>query len=61
MASTAGAIVGAAVLTLLPQALTSLRDYETIVFGALLMATMIFMPRGIVPTLAALARQRGAR
>jgi branched-chain amino acid transport system permease protein len=53
MASTAGAIVGAAVLTLLPQVLTVLRDYETIVFGALLMATMIFMPRGIVPTLAA--------
>jgi len=25
------------------------------------MATMIFMPRGIVPTLAALARQRGTR
>ena len=61
MASTAGAIVGAAVLTLLPQVLTSLRDYETIVFGALLMATMIFMPRGIVPTLAAVARSRGAR
>ncbi len=61
MASTAGAIVGAAVLTLLPQALTSLRDYETIVFGALLMATMIFMPGGIVPTLAAVARGRSAR
>jgi len=61
MASTSGAIVGAAVLTLLPHVLTALRDYETIVFGALLMATMIFMPRGIVPTLAALARQRGTR
>jgi branched-chain amino acid transport system permease protein len=58
MASTAGAIVGATVLTLLPQLLTVLRDYETIVFGALLMATMIFMPRGIVPTLAALFSRR---
>ena len=52
----AGAIVGAAMLTLLPQVLTVLRDYETIVFGALLMATMIFLPRGIVPALARLAR-----
>jgi branched-chain amino acid transport system permease protein len=56
MASTAGAIVGAAVLTLLPQVLTALRDYETIVFGAILVATMIFLPRGIVPALARLAR-----
>jgi branched-chain amino acid transport system permease protein len=54
MASTAGAIVGAAVLTLLPQVLTVLRDYVTIVFVELLMATMIFMPRGVVPALARL-------
>src|SRR6185437_14381351 len=57
MASTAGAIVGAAVLTVLPQVLTSLKDYEMVVFGALLMATMIFFPRGVVPTLAALWRR----
>lgn len=54
MASTFGAVVGAAVLTLLPQLLTALKDYEMVVFGALLMATMIFFPRGIVPTLSAL-------
>jgi ABC-type branched-subunit amino acid transport system permease subunit len=29
-----------------------------VAFGALLMVTMIFMPRGIVPTLAALFTQR---
>ena len=58
MASTAGAIVGAAVLTVLPQVLTVLKDYEMVAFGALLMATMIFMPRGIVPTLAALLSRR---
>ena len=51
MASTSGALVGAAVLTLLPQALTVLKEYEMVVLGAVLMATMIFMPRGIVPTL----------
>ena len=52
MASTFGAVVGAAVLTVLPQALTLLKDYEMVIFGALLMATMIFLPRGVVPTLA---------
>jgi branched-chain amino acid transport system permease protein len=59
MASTPGAIVGAAILTVLPQVLTVLKDYEMVVFGALLMATMIFLPRGIVPTLAALRRRSG--
>ena len=53
MASTFGAVVGAAVLTMLPQLLTVLKDYEMVVFGAVMMATMIFMPRGVVPTLAA--------
>ena len=54
MASVWGAVVGAAVLTLLPQLLTALKDYEMMAFGAILIATMIFFPRGIVPTLARL-------
>jgi branched-chain amino acid transport system permease protein len=54
MASTFGAVVGAAVLTMLPQALTLLKEYEMVVFGAVMMLTMILMPRGLVPTLAAL-------
>jgi len=58
MASTFGAVVGAAVLTTLPQLLTPLKDYEMVVFGAVMMFTMIFMPRGIVPTLAALFKPR---
>ena len=52
MASTFGAVVGAAVLTALPQALTLFREYEMPAFGAVMMLTMIFMPRGLVPTLA---------
>jgi branched-chain amino acid transport system permease protein len=52
MASIYGAVVGAALLTLLPQVLTALKDYEMMVFGAVLILTMIFFPRGIVPTLA---------
>ena len=59
MASVWGAVVGAAALTLLPQFLTVFEDYEMMVFGAVLVTTMVFMPRGIVPTLARLfARDR---
>ena len=59
MASIWGAVVGAAVLTLLPQFLTVLKDYEMMAFGAVLIVTMVFFPRGIVPTLQRLlARSR---
>ncbi|RPH65620.1 MAG: branched-chain amino acid ABC transporter permease [Burkholderiales bacterium] len=51
MASTFGAVVGAAVLTILPQALTVVKEYEMVVLGAIMMATMIFFPRGAVPTI----------
>ncbi|WP_284619102.1 branched-chain amino acid ABC transporter permease [Aquabacterium humicola] len=52
MASVGGALLGAVVLTLLPQLLTALKDYEMVAFGAVLVATMVFFPRGVVPTLA---------
>ena len=51
MASTCGAVLGAAVLTTLPQFLTVFKEYEMVVLGAVMMLTMIFMPRGLVPTL----------
>jgi branched-chain amino acid transport system permease protein len=51
MASTLGAVLGAAVLTTLPQLLAVFKDYELVALGALMMLTMIFMPRGLVPTL----------
>lgn len=52
MASTFGAVLGSAVLTMLPQLLGGLHGYESILFGLILMLTMMFLPRGIVPTLA---------
>lgn len=57
MASTFGAVVGAVLLTALPQVLTVLKDYELAVFGFLLICTMIFMPQGLVPSLAAIWRR----
>ena len=51
MASTFGAVVGAAVLTTLPQLLTMFKEYEMVMLGAVMMLTMIVMPQGLVPTL----------
>jgi branched-chain amino acid transport system permease protein len=59
MASTFGAVIGAATLTLLPQLLTVLKEYEMVVFGAVMTATMVFLPRGFLPSLMqALGRRR---
>jgi branched-chain amino acid transport system permease protein len=51
MASTYGAVVGAALLTVLPQAVADFQDYKHLAFGAVLIATMIFLPKGLVPSL----------
>lgn len=52
MASTFGAVFGACLLLVLPQLLGGLQDYEMVFFGLVLMLTMIFMPQGLVPSLA---------
>ena len=53
MASVYGSLVGAVLLTALPQALATFEGWETVAFGSILMACMVFMPKGLVPTLAA--------
>lgn len=59
LASTFGVIIGAVILVLIPQFLTGFQDLEMMLFGAILMGVMIFLPRGLLPTL--LRRfQRGA-
>jgi branched-chain amino acid transport system permease protein len=60
MASIAGSIIGAAILTLLPQVLSRFEGGETIAFGIILIVMMIFMPQGLVPTLLAQFRRRPA-
>jgi len=61
MASTFGAVVGAVVLTLLPQVLADFSDYEHVILGLIMMTVMIFMPKGLVPTLTGLVRRGGGR
>jgi branched-chain amino acid transport system permease protein len=59
MASVFGSIVGAALLTVLPQLLSQFEGWETVVYGVILAVSMIFLPRGLVPTLAARMRRSG--
>lgn len=56
MASIYGSLIGAVLLTALPQALSTFEGWETVAFGSILMLCMIFMPKGLVPTLAAAFR-----
>jgi len=51
LGSVVGAILGAAVITLLPQVLTVVEEYETLVFGLILIGVMLFMPQGLQPSL----------
>lgn len=53
MASVYGSLLGAVLLTALPQLLATFEGWETVVFGAILMLCMIFLPKGLAPTLAA--------
>ncbi|MFG1309061.1 branched-chain amino acid ABC transporter permease [Xanthobacter tagetidis] len=56
LGSVAGSIVGATLLTLLPQLLAGFDHYRHFLTGLILILIMIFMPAGIVPTLLASGR-----
>jgi branched-chain amino acid transport system permease protein len=58
LGSIVGAVVGASILTLLPQALAHFEDLRHVLTGALLVGIMAFMPEGVVPMLASLWRER---
>jgi branched-chain amino acid transport system permease protein len=58
-ASVAGGIFGAAILTLLPQALTSFDQYEQVTLGLIMMLVMIFLRQGLLPGIAAFMKGRG--
>jgi branched-chain amino acid transport system permease protein len=57
MASTFGAVFGAFVLTFLPELLVIFEDYEVMIFGAILMLMMIFLPQGLFVGLRDLLRR----
>jgi branched-chain amino acid transport system permease protein len=46
-----GAILGAALLTFLPQLTAGFHNYQDVVLGVVIVATMIYLPGGIAPQL----------
>jgi branched-chain amino acid transport system permease protein len=64
LASIYGALLGAALLTLLPELLRAFQDYDIIVYGLLLIVMTMYMPGGLVkggPRLFSLLRSRLTR
>lgn len=57
MGSIFGSLVGAAIMVVLPQALSVFHDYEHMILGLIMMLCVILLRAGVVPTLA--ARLRG--
>jgi ABC-type branched-subunit amino acid transport system permease subunit len=52
-----GALAGAAVVTVLNDWLAQFQNYRPLIFGAIMVAAMLFMPGGIASAAAALRRR----
>lgn len=57
MASIYGSVLGAVLMTALPQALATFEGWETVAYGAIMISFMIFLPKGLAPSLAARFRR----
>lgn len=55
LASIYGAVIGAVLLTMLPQVLTFFDNYQLAAFGLILILTLVVLPQGIVPGMQELA------
>ena len=60
MGSIAGPILGAALVTLLPEAFRGFEEYRFFVFGIALVVVMIFRPQGLIPSRRRSAELHGA-
>ncbi len=61
MGSVAGSVIGAAVLSALPEALRPVKEYSDLIYTLILLGFLIFMPRGLVTLWQAGARRSRAR
>jgi branched-chain amino acid transport system permease protein len=57
LASVPGSLVGAAVVTLLNDSLARFQNYRPLIFGAVMIVVMLFMPGGIASAASALRRR----
>lgn len=51
MASIYGSVFGAVIMGVLPQVLAGYEGWDSVAFGVIMAAAMIFLPRGVVPSL----------
>ncbi|HJS02371.1 MAG TPA: branched-chain amino acid ABC transporter permease [Variovorax sp.] len=56
-----GALVGAAILTTLPELFRVFADYRNVVQGILLLLVIVYLPRGVADTVIAMLRDRRLR
>jgi branched-chain amino acid transport system permease protein len=61
MGSTPGVVVGALVISLLPELLRGAENWRYLIFGVLLIIIMIFRPQGLLPARPGEPRRRGRR
>ncbi|MFF9193868.1 branched-chain amino acid ABC transporter permease [Streptomyces sp. NPDC014779] len=61
MGSTPGVVLGALVISLLPELLRGAENWRYLVFGLLLILVMLFRPQGLLPARAAEPGRRGRR
>ena len=58
LGSVPGSVVGAAIVTVLNDSLAGFQNYRPLIFGAILVGCMLFMPGGVTRTLAAVTAAR---
>jgi len=59
LGSVPGSVIGAIVLTGLPELLRGVQEYSDLVYGAILLAVLLFMPQGVIGLLEALRGRVG--
>lgn len=55
-----GSVFGAMLLTLLPEMLHAVKEYNVLIYGLILMGVLVFFPQGLFPGLVKLLNRRGA-
>ncbi|MGU3495115.1 branched-chain amino acid ABC transporter permease [Xanthobacteraceae bacterium A53D] len=58
LGSILGSVVGPAILVILPQALTSFKEYELAILGAIMVIVMVALRKGVVPSLLSILLRR---
>jgi branched-chain amino acid transport system permease protein len=58
MGSLWGAVLGASFLTLLPEVLHVVKEYNVLIYGLILMGVLIFYPQGLFPGIQEMIRKR---